>query len=264
MTKISLVTAAYNSAHTIADTLQSVAAQDYPDLEYIIVDGASKDDTMGVIEREGQRVKSATSEPDKGIYDAYNKGLGKTTGEIVGFINSDDFYCSKTVISEVMAEFARDPELEAIHADLVYVDQQDTDKILRHWQSRECTPTSLSRGFIPAHPTLFLRKSVYEKAGGFNLDYKLAADYEFMLRIFHTHKIKAKYLPRIWIKMRAGGATGGTIASIKQQNVEIRDAQKLHGVNYPSTKFLAHKVIDRTLQRLRASRVSVPKGVPKP
>jgi glycosyltransferase involved in cell wall biosynthesis len=261
MQKITLITASYNSEKTIADTIQSVAAQDYGNIEYLIVDGASSDGTMQMVERNSACVTQAVSEPDKGIYDAYNRGLKRATGDIIGFINSDDFYCSPTVISEVMNAF-EDEDLEALHADLVYVDPEDTDQILRHWRSRPCTESSLSRGFIPAHPTLFLRRSVYEKAGNFNLDFRLAADYEFMLRIFHTHKVKARYIPNIWVKMRSGGATGGNFSSIKLQNVEIRKAQKLHGVSYPGAKFLLHKVIDRTKQRLRARKVNLPTGVP--
>ena len=252
MTKMTLLTASWNSAATIGDTLRSVAAQTYPDIEHIVIDGASKDNTMAVVAAEGAHLALAISEPDKGIYDAYNKGITKASGEIIGFINSDDFYASNTVVAEVMAAFAADPELEAVHADLVYVDQDDTSKIVRHWKSRDCSEKSIRRGFIPAHPTVFLRRSVYEKAGSFDLDFRLAADYEFLLRIFHTHKIKALYIPRIWVRMRVGGATGGTVASIKLQNDEIRRGQAKHGVSYPTTKFYIHKVIDRTLQRLRA------------
>jgi glycosyltransferase len=258
MEKMTLLTASWNSAATIGDTLRSVAKQTYPHIEHIIVDGGSKDDTMAVIEREGAHVAKAISEKDKGIYDAYNKGIGLASHDIIGFINSDDFYAHENVISEVMAAFAADPELEAVHADLVYVKQDDTSKIVRHWKSRDCTEKSLSRGFIPAHPTVFLRRSVYDKAGVFDLNFRLAADYEFLLRIFHTHAIKSLYIPRIWVRMRAGGATGGNVASIKLQNDEIRRGQAKHGVSYPTAKFYIWKVFDRTIQRLRAPFVKIP------
>ncbi len=257
MTKITLLTAAWNSAATIGDTLRSVAAQTYPEIEHIIIDGGSKDETMAIVARDGGHVAKAVSEPDKGIYDAYNKGIGLASHDIVGFLNSDDFYAHDGVIAEVMAAFDADPALEAVHADLVYVKQDDVSKVVRHWKSRDCTEKSLSRGFIPAHPTVFLRRSVYEKAGRFDLEYRLAADYEFLLRIFHTHKVKARYIPNIWVRMRAGGATGGNVASIKLQNDEIRRAQAKHGVHYPTSKFLLWKVIDRTAQRLRAPFVKV-------
>lgn len=258
MTKITLLTAAYNSAKTIRDTLKSIEVQTYHDIEHIIVDGASKDDTVAIAEVEGSRVARVVSEPDKGIYDAYNKGIGLATGEIIGFLNSDDFYAHPRVIEEVMQLFAADPELEAVHADLVYVDDENPDHIVRWWKSRPVTESSLRRGFIPAHPTVFLRRSVYKKAGLFDLTYRLAADYEFLLRIFHTYNVKAVYLPSIWVRMRVGGATGGNIASIRRQNDEIRAAQVKHHVRYPGWKFFVHKVINRTLQRVRAKSVILP------
>jgi len=257
MTKVSLITASYNSARTIGDTLRSVNAQTYPRIEHLVIDGGSKDATMEIVGREGARVCGAVAEPDGGIYHAYNKGLARATGEIIGFINSDDVYCSDSVISQVMQVF-EDPAVEGVHADVVYVDRRDTRRILRHWKSRPCTPSRLMRGFIPAHPTLFLRRSVYDKAGAFDTNYRLAADYEFMLRVFHIHRISAVYMPQIWVRMRAGGATGGNGMSILKQNEEIRAAQKAHGVNYPSVMFYAHKLIDRSLQRLRGSWLRMP------
>lgn len=252
MEGITLLTASWNSAKTIGDTLRTVASQTYPNIEHIVIDGASKDDTLGVIEREGGHVAKVVSEPDKGIYDAYNKGLTYGSHDIIGFINSDDFYAHDGVIAEVMEAFAADPQLEALHGDLIYVDQEQVTKATRHWRSRETTPASLRRGFIPAHPTVFLRRSVYDKAGGFDLTYRLAADYEFLLRIFHTHKVKSRHIPHVWVHMREGGATGGNLASIKRQNDEIRAAQAKHGMRYPRPLFYAWKVLDRSLQRLRA------------
>jgi glycosyltransferase len=245
MTKITLLTAAYNAAKTIRDTLKSIEIQTYPDIEHIIIDGASKDETVAVVRAEGRRVARVVSEPDKGIYDAYNKGIKLASGQIIGFLNSDDFYAHAGVIERVMELFADNPALEAVHADLVYVDQDDPSQVLRWWQSREVTEKSLARGFIPAHPTVFLRRSVYERAGLFDLQYRLAADYEFLLRIFHTHRVSALHVPEIWVRMRAGGATGGA-------------AQGKHDVDYPVWKFLIHKVVDRSLQRIRARGVTLP------
>ncbi len=257
MKTLSLITASYNSARTIADTLRSVNAQTYPDLEYLVVDGGSTDDTMAIVAREGRRVTSAVSEPDKGIYDAYNKGLSRATGEVIGFINSDDYYCAGDVIAQAMAAFD-DPTVEAVHADLVYVDPENTGKIERHWKSRPATVENLRRGFIPAHPTLFLTRAAYEKVGSYDTSYRLAADYDFMLRAFHVHRLKSVYLPQIWVRMRTGGATGGTAASIMKQNDEIRRSQQAHGLNYPKALFFAHKVVDRSVQRARAPFVKAP------
>ncbi|MGV9009398.1 glycosyltransferase family 2 protein [Brevundimonas sp.] len=257
MTRLSLITACWNSARTITDTLRSVNAQTLADFEYLVVDGGSRDDTMAIVAREGGRVTSAISEPDKGIYDAYNKGLARATGDIIGFINSDDYYCTPDVLEQVMRAF-EDPSVEAVHADLVYVDPEDTGKIERHWKSRPATVENLRRGFIPAHPTVFLRRSVYDKVGTFDTAYRLAADYDFLLRTFYVARVKSLYLPQIWVRMRSGGATGGSAASIMRQNDEIRASQQAHGLNYPKALFLAHKVIDRSAQRARAAFVKAP------
>lgn len=258
ITPITLLTASWNSSSTIGNTLRSVARQSYPAIEHIIIDGASQDETLAVIKRDGSHVARVVSEPDKGIYDAYNKGIGLASHDIIGFINSDDFYAHKDVISEVMSAFSSDPDLEAVHADLVYVDISDTNRIIRHWKSRTCSNKTITRGFIPAHPTVFLRRSVYEKAGSFNTDFRLAADYDFLLRVFHLHRVKSLYLPRIWVRMRVGGATGGSIASIKLQNDEIRRAQARYGINYPLAKFYLWKVTDRIMQRARRRFVDIP------
>lgn len=257
MKTLSLITASYNSARTISDTLRSVNAQTYPKIEYLVVDGGSKDDTMAIVQRDGERVTSAVSEPDKGIYDAYNKGLRRATGDIIGFINSDDYYCTPVAIESVIKAF-EDSTVEAVHADLVYVDPDKTDKIERHWKSRPATVENLRRGFIPAHPTLFLTRAAYEKVGEYDTNYRLAADYDFMLRAFYVHQLKSVYLPQIWVRMRSGGATGGTAASIMKQNDEIRGSQVAHGLNYPKALFFAHKVVDRSFQRARAVFVNAP------
>lgn len=252
VTKISLITASYNSAATIADTLRSVAIQTYPDIQHIVVDGASKDDTMAIIEREGAHLDKAISEPDKGIYDAYNRGLERVDGEIIGFINSDDFYYDETVIAQVAKAFADNPQAEAVHANLLYVDPEDTDLVVREWRGREMTEKNMQRGFIPAHPTLFLKRDVYDKVGGFDTKFRLAADYEFMLRMLKKYQTPSVHVPSIWVRMRTGGATGAGFQGVKKQNEEIREAQRLHGISYPAPLFALHKVVDRSIQHLRA------------
>ncbi len=254
MSKISLITTSYNSAATIADTLRSVSAQTYPNIQHVVIDGASKDDTMAVIEREGAHLDAVISGPDKGIYDAYNRGLEKVDGDIVGYINSDDFYYDETVIEQVAKAFEDHPEAKAVHADLIYVDPKDTDIVVRHWRGREMTPKNIQRGFMPAHPTLFLKREVYDEFGGYDTRYRLAADYEFMLRILETHGTPSVHVPSIWVRMRTGGATGAGYLGVKQQNEEIREAQRLHGIRYPAPLFAMHKIVDRSMQHLRAKR----------
>ena len=172
MKTLSLITASWNSARTISDTLRSVNAQTYPVIEYLVVDGGSKDDTMEIVAREGERVARAVSEPDKGIYDAYNKGLRAATGDVIGYINSDDYYCAPDVLAQVMRAF-EDPTVELVHADLIYVNPVDTGKIERHWKSRPATVENLRRGFIPAHPTVFMTRAAYDKVGEYDTTYRL-------------------------------------------------------------------------------------------
>ncbi|MGB7418565.1 MAG: glycosyltransferase family 2 protein [Erythrobacter sp.] len=255
--KISLITASYNSAATIADTLRSVAAQTYPDLEHIVVDGASKDETMAIVEEYGDHLADARSEPDKGIYDAYNTGLSRVSGDVIGFINSDDFYYGPHVIGEVAAAFDS-ANVDAVFADLIYVDPDDTDRVVRHWRGRELDQAALRRGFVPAHPTLFVRRSMFDKVGEFDTRFRLAADYDFMLRLFARHHAEARYVPQTWVRMRTGGATGAGFAAVKRQNAEIRASQRAHGIAYPAVLFAAHKAIDRSLQHLRARTMSFP------
>jgi glycosyltransferase involved in cell wall biosynthesis len=234
-----------------------VNAQTYEDIEHIIIDGASKDNTVALCHEIGTRITKVISEPDKGIYDAYNKGLTHATGEIIGFINSDDYYATDQVAAQVM-EIFKDPQIDACHADLVYVHPEQTDQVERHWKSKPITRAALRRGFIPAHPTVFLRREVYDRVGNFDLTYKLAADYEFLLRTFYTHQVRSYYAPDIWVRMRSGGATGGNVQSILKQNNEIRAAQQKHDVRCSKLQFYGVKIADRLMQRARGRIVKAP------
>lgn len=258
--KISIITASFRSESTIKDTLDSVNIQTYPFIDHIIIDGASKDGTLDLVKNHGKRVVHITSEPDKGIFDAYNKGLAIADGEIIGILNSDDFYAAPDVIEHVMRAF-EDPSVEAVYADLVYVDKDDTSKIVRHWKSRPYRPGDFKRGFCPAHPTLFLRRSVYASTGGFDPGFRFAGDYEYMLRAFHTRGVKSVYLPEIVARMRTGGATGGSLPFIKKQNMEILRALDSQGVSIFKPAFFARKLVDRLMQRLRARFVRMPESV---
>lgn len=214
------------------------------------MDGASNDRTLEIVKSEGARVTTLISERDNGIYDAYNKGLSLATGEIIGFLNSDDFYFSTTVIKKVMNAFV-DGSVDACYGNLVYVDRKNTENITRHWKSRPYSDGSFRDAFVPAHPTLFLRKSVYDRVGGFNLKYRLAADFEFMLRIFHKQHLKAVYIPETLVKMRTGGATGVSLHAVWQQNKEIRAALRQNNVKYSKVNYFSRKIIDRIGQSIR-------------
>jgi len=254
--KISIITASFRSESTIKDTLESVNIQTYPHIDHIIIDGASEDGTLDLVKAHGRRVVHATSEPDEGIFDAYNKGLAVADGDIIGILNSDDFYATPYAIEHVMHAF-ENPSIDAIYADLVYVDRDDTDKIIRHWKSRPYRQGDFTRGFSPAHPTLFLRRSVYARAGGFNPSFRFSGDYEYMLRVFHTHRVKSYYLPKILVRMRSGGVTGGSLPSIKKQNLEILRALDSQGVSIFKPAFFGRKIVDRLMQRLRAPFVRI-------
>lgn len=228
--KISVITITYNSEKTVEDTIKSVVAQDFPNLEYLIIDGMSKDKTLQVVGKYNAYIDKVVSEKDKGLYDALNKGIKTATGEVIGMLHSDDIYANNQVISKVAQQFAIDPQLEAVYADLVFVDRNDTNKVLRTWKAGEYKEDAFKKGWMPPHPTFFVKKSVYDRFGGFNLDLKLSADYELMLRFIHKEKIKVAYLPEIIVKMRMGGISNTSFFVKLKANLEDKKAWKLNGV----------------------------------
>ena len=200
--KVSIITVCYNSAATIEHTIKTVAMQDYRNLEYIVVDGKSRDNTLEIVGRFGPLVATCVSEKDRGNYDAYNKGLALATGEVIGFLNSDDFYPAPNVISRVAQAFAADPKLDAVYSDLCYVKQFETDTIVRYWRSSDYKPGLFLRGWVPPHPTFFVRKRVYDKLGGFDLNYRIASDWELLARFIEVNRIRTLYLPGVLVHMR--------------------------------------------------------------
>ncbi len=242
--KVSIITVCYNSAATVAHTLRSVAGQTYPNIEHLIIDGASKDETLAVIEANNHRVARLVSEPDRGIYDAMNKGIGLATGDIVGFINSDDFYASDHAIADVAKVF-EDSATDACYGDLQYVRQTDIGSVVRYWRSSQFVPGSFSRGWVPPHPTFFARRSIYERLGFFDLRFPIAADMELMARFLEVHRIQARYLPQVLVKMRLGGTTNSTWRNVLQQNREIWEAMKMHALNPSLPRFVVGKLLSR-------------------
>jgi glycosyltransferase involved in cell wall biosynthesis len=228
--KISIITITYNSEKTVEDTIKSVVSQDFPNVEYLIIDGLSKDKTLQVVNKYSAYIDKVVSEKDKGLYDALNKGIKHATGEVIGMLHSDDVYANNQVLSKVAQQFAIDPALEAVYADLVFVDRENTDKVLRTWKSGAYKEDAFKQGWMPPHPTFFVKKSVYERLGGFNLDLKLSADYELMLRFIHKEKIKIAYLPEIIVKMRMGGISNTSFFVKLKANMEDKLAWKLNGV----------------------------------
>jgi glycosyltransferase involved in cell wall biosynthesis len=224
--KITIITATYNSASTVRDTLESVSQQQYQPVEHIIVDGLSKDGTLDIV-RTYPHVARVVSEKDKGIYDAMNKGLQLATGEVVGILNSDDFYNDRDVLSQVMAAF-KDPAVDVVYGDLQYVKQNDIQTVVRYWKSGKFKKRYFYYGWMPPHPTFFVRRRIYETIGLFNTDLRSAADYEMMLRIMVRHNARAYYIPRVLVKMRAGGVSNASIKNRLRANREDRMAWALN------------------------------------
>lgn len=216
--KISVITATYNSGKTIKDTLESVLQQTHKDIELIVVDGKSSDETMAIVQsyepRFGGRLRYI-SEPDKGIYDAMNKGIALATGEVVGLLNSDDFYTAPDVLEQV-AKALGDDSIDAVYGDVHYVEDKQLDKCVRYYTSRPFRRSWMRFGFMPAHPSFYCRRSVYERYGTFNLSYKVAADFENLLRLIFVHRIRTRYLAKDFVTMRMGGASSSGLRSHKQ------------------------------------------------
>lgn len=247
--KISVITIAFNSAETIKDTIESVLAQDYADLEYIIVDGASKDATIDIVKSYGNRISKFVSEKDKGIYDAMNKGLSLATGDVIGILNSDDFYADNRVLSEI-ADKLEESGADGVYADLVYVDRAKTDKIVRKWVAGSYRKGLFLKGWMPPHPTFFVSRRCYEKYGAYNLELRSAADYELMLRFIHKYEIKIAYLPRIITRMRLGGQSNISLKNRIKANVEDRKAWKINGLK-PKSFTLIRKPLSKLKQYLK-------------
>lgn len=213
--KVSIITVSYNSAQTLGDTMKSVLEQTYHDIEYIVVDGGSTDNTIGIIQQYesqfGDRMKWV-SEKDNGIYDAMNKGIQMATGDVVGILNSDDFFTASDVIERMVAGFDSD-NIDAVYGDIHFIHDGNPEKCVRYYSSKPFRPLFLRFGFMPAHPSFYCRRALFDKAGLYKTDYKIGSDYEMMVRLFLVHKIRAKYLPIDFVTMRTGGASTRNVRS---------------------------------------------------
>lgn len=226
--KISIITAAYNAANSIRATLDSVAEQDHPDIEHIVVDGASPDGTAAVVKAYGRRVAALISEPDAGVYDAFNKGLARATGEAIGFLNAGDTYLSPRAVSTLAAHMRAD--VGAVFADLLIVDEHDPSRVVRRYDSGRFSPRMLPYGVMPAHPTLFLRREVYRSAGGYDTRFRIAGDFDLCLRVFHKRRIGYRHIPQALVRMPRGGLSNRGWRSKRDITLEMRRACMLRGV----------------------------------
>lgn len=203
--KVSIITVTYNSAATIVDTVRSVMSQTYPNIEYIIIDGGSKDDTLLKVAPYKEQIATLISEPDKGIYDAMNKGISMATGDVVGILNSDDFFTSDKVVETLAAEFVKDKELAAVYGDVHFVREPDLKTCVRYYSSAIFSPRMFRFGFMPAHPSFYMRREHYTRYGLYDLNFRIAADYELLVRMLYKHNLKTKYLKTDFVTMRVGG-----------------------------------------------------------
>lgn len=228
--KVSIITITYNSESTLIDTIDSVLNQTYGDIEYIIVDGQSTDSTVSIVHSYKDKIAKFISEKDRGLYDALNKGISLATGDVIGILHSDDFYTNHHIIENVVNTF-QTSHSDAVYADLFYVDKVDTNKVFRKWKSGHYKHGMFLNGWMPPHPTFFVKRTIYEKYGSFNLDLVSAADYELMLRFIHKHQIKLTYLPEFIIKMRVGGKSNVSLKNRMRANNEDKKAWKINGLN---------------------------------
>ena len=226
--KVSIITAVFNSRQFIEPALKSVLNQTYKNIEYIVIDGGSTDGTTEIINKYRDKIVKFVSEPDKGIYDGMNKGIKLADGEIIGFLNSDDFYDDNNVIETVVKEM-ENKKIDVCWGDLVYIDKKDNSRIVRFWKSSEYQEGKFKRGWMPPHPTFFVRRRIYEKYGPFNLDFKIAADYELMLRFLEKYKVSSCYIPKVLVKMRIGGKSNRFINVIKA-NFEAYRSWKINSL----------------------------------
>jgi glycosyltransferase involved in cell wall biosynthesis len=248
--KISIITASFKCAQTIEDCIQSIISQTYPDIEHIIIDGGSKDGTLEVINKYRDKIARVVSEPDKGIYDAMNKGIKLATGDIVGIINSDDVVADRTV-AETVVKTMSDSNADSCYGNLVYVDRGNMDKVIRYWNAGEFQRERFRNGWMPPHPTFFVKRAIYEKYGLFNPDFPVAADYELMLRFLYKYNVSTTYIPKLLVRMRTGGKSRPGMINTAKNMLENYRAWKVNGLEINLLTFVM-KPLSKATQYIRA------------
>jgi len=235
--KISVVTVVLNGVDTLEQTILSVDSQSYDDVEHILVDGGSTDGTLEIINRHAGKLSRILIEADEGIYDAMNKGISMATGDVVGFLNADDLYENQDVLSKIGSVF-KDQSIDACYAQIVYVRPGNLNKIIRYWDSKDYQAGLFEKGWMPAHPTFYVRRKIYKKFGCFNLGYPFHSDFELTARLMAVEKISTQYVPEVWVKMQMGGVTNRSISNIVRGNLESYQACKKLGLNMSPLYFL--------------------------
>ena len=244
--KISIITVSYNSENTIETTFKSVLQQTYSNIEYIVVDGGSTDGTLKIAEKYSAIITVLVSEQDDGLYDAMNKGIKLATGDVIGLINSDDLFCDSDALNKVAKVFKKDKNLDSVYADLFYVNQKDINKISRRWVTG--VQREFKYGWHPAHPTFYIKKTIYDKFGLFDLSFSLAADFEIMLRFLDKYKISTTYLKEPLVKMRLGGETNKSLKNIYYQNIECLRAFDKNNIKVAKFFYPFFRIIPKFFQ----------------
>jgi glycosyltransferase involved in cell wall biosynthesis len=239
--KISIITVVYNGEAYLRDCIESIIHQSYPNVEYIIVDGDSTDGTLSIIEEYKMHIHQLISEPDQGLYDAINKGIAMASGEIVGILNADDMLADRNVIEQIAKSFILDSSIDAVYGDLNYV-HPINNKIIRTWKSKQADEKDIARGWMPAHPTLYIRKALFEKYGNYALNFGTAADYDLILRYFYQHQLKAYYLPFLMVNMRMGGVSNKNFLSLIRAFQNDYKALKMNNMPYAFSVLLRKKL----------------------
>ena len=241
MTQISVVTAVYNKSDTLAQALDSVLSQTHPDVETVLIDGGSAEDTQRILQRYCERLDVFISEPDGGIYDALNKGIRNATGDVIGFLHADDLFAHERVLANIALAF-EDPRIEAVYGDLVYVRHDHPEQVVRLWRAGSFDKAALRHGWMPPHPTFYARRSLYERLGGFDTRYRIAADYDCMLRFLSQPGIRTSYIPEVLVRMRTGGVSNRSLSNIfrkSQEDLAVAWRNKVGGVRTVAMKNLS-------------------------
>lgn len=235
--KISIITSVYNNKNFISEAIESVTSQSYHDIEYIVIDSASTDGTTDIVKSYGNKITKFISEPDNGIYDGLNKGIHLATGDVIGFLHSDDFYLHDQVVEMIVKHF-QENDCDGVYGDLIYVDQEHTDRVVRHWESGEFKYEKLKKGWMPPHPAFFIKREVYENFGVFDTSFKISADYNFMLKILSSQDLKVCYLPNVLYVMRVGGASNKSLKNLYKKSTEDLKALRANNIGNFVTLFL--------------------------
>ncbi len=248
--KTSVITVSFNSAATIGDTLSSLAIQSWPDIEHIVIDGGSTDGTLEIVRQDGKHTTHVVSESDDGIYDAMNKGVAAATGDIIGFLNADDCYAHKDVLRDVATAMAAE-DIDAVFGDVTFFRPDDPGGVVRRYRSANFRPDRIAWGWMPAHPSLFVRRNIFDRVGPFATDFQIAGDFEWVARAFHKGALRYRYLPEVLVRMRMGGISTGGWRNTLLLNREVMRACHDNGIRTNWLKILS-KYPAKILELFRA------------